>query len=151
MIYERAMALCEALESGKFEQGKHQLEKDGKFCCIGVASFLAAQDPESGVTREVKRDTYENVDYAVYRSDTEGLYDYSNTSMIKGVSKWLGMKQEHTGNIYFPSDKAAPVPAGQTSYVVQSNGSAMGMNDHATDPKDFKFIAAKIREQWADL
>lgn len=149
MIYERAMALCEALESGEFEQGKHQLEKDGKFCCLGVASFLAAQDPESGVTREVKRDTYDNVDYAVYRSE-DGVYDYSNTSLIHGVAKWLGLKQQHSGNIYFPSDKELPL-VGVEFARAQSDGSAMGMNDSATDQKDFKFIAAKIRKEWADL
>lgn len=34
------------LRSGKYEQGKGYLNKDGKFCCLGVLCDLAAKEGE---------------------------------------------------------------------------------------------------------
>jgi hypothetical protein len=39
-----------ALRSGEYEQGEVRLERDGKFCCLGVLSHLAYK--EGVVTRK---------------------------------------------------------------------------------------------------
>lgn len=38
---ERVELLCQALESGEFEQGASYLLNDGKYCCLGVATEVA--------------------------------------------------------------------------------------------------------------
>ena len=38
----------EALRSGEYEQGKHFLEKDGKFCCLGVLCKIEGHYYEEG-------------------------------------------------------------------------------------------------------
>lgn len=40
MLNPNAKLWVEALRSGKYEQGTHYLEKDGKLCCLGVACRL---------------------------------------------------------------------------------------------------------------
>lgn len=41
MIRERAMELVAALRSGDFKQGRENLCRDGRFCCLGVACNIA--------------------------------------------------------------------------------------------------------------
>lgn len=42
MTQEDLDELCEALESGRFPQGTHRLERVGSFCCLGLLSKLQA-------------------------------------------------------------------------------------------------------------
>lgn len=41
MIYERAMELAEALESGKYQQTTGRLRKSNSFCVLGVACEIS--------------------------------------------------------------------------------------------------------------
>jgi len=50
----------EALRSGKYEQGRGALNKDGKFCCLGVLCDLAVK---AGVEVEVNKDAVKKVFY----------------------------------------------------------------------------------------
>lgn len=70
----------DALESGKYPQGRGALNTDGKFCCLGVLSDLAA---DLGI---------------VTRSTREGSlrvqYDGISTVVPDRVMTWAGLKSE---------------------------------------------------------
>jgi hypothetical protein len=81
MIYERAMALVEALRSGKYVQTRGKLrENNGEaFCCLGVACEI------SNVVR------WECGHYVADRNDA------SHAVLPLAVRDWLGAKETNPG------------------------------------------------------
>jgi hypothetical protein len=78
MPTENALKWAAALESGEFEQGYGSLNKDGKFCCLGVACEVAIRE---GVPVKV------DVPY-------EGgacHYDRDDALLPASVQAWLGL------------------------------------------------------------
>lgn len=72
----------EALRSGEFEQGESYLDRNGKYCCLGVLCALAVNE---GVVR-------------VSESAYTGTYDYGDCrmdgSLPKEVMKWSEIKTD---------------------------------------------------------
>lgn len=46
MTKEKMQKLVDALRSGKYQQGRHSLHVDGKFCCLGVACVINGMTPK---------------------------------------------------------------------------------------------------------
>jgi hypothetical protein len=80
---QNALAWADALESGRFEQGRSYLEKGGKYCCLGVACVLAI---EAGVN--VERDTE-------YVGSMGVAYDHHTASLPLPVKDWLGLGSDN--------------------------------------------------------
>jgi hypothetical protein len=81
MIYERAMALVEALRSGKYVQTRGKLREAGgeAFCCLGVACEISNVVKWNGVC------------YIDDNNDTnEHVLPYA-------VRDWLGAKETNPG------------------------------------------------------
>lgn len=76
---ENVKKWVDALRSGKYAQGMGYLNKDGKFCCLGVACDLAYKD---GV--DVQRD--QRVSDGAYTYG--GQHGYPPTT----VTEWLGLE-----------------------------------------------------------
>lgn len=128
MNKEKAELWSSALRSGKFRQGKHVLEKEGRFCCLGVASFLAAEAGECTRVSNIFGSTeYGSIEYGSAR-------EYS--VLPSEVHTWLGLVQEFSGDVHFPIDIAGKV-------------SAVIMNDE--ESRDFNYIADMIDEHWESL
>jgi hypothetical protein len=132
MHKERAIALAEALESGEFPQGFYALDNRGKFCCLGVASFLAAEDGACFRSEEPN-------DADSYGYSEEGSDQFETGGLLFSVHEWLGLSQPYSGDIHFPE--------GDSENTKMAN-SAMGMND---SKESFKVIAAKFRKHYAVL
>jgi len=77
-----------ALRSGKYEQGRQRLEKDGRFCCLGVLCDLAVK---AGVVERVHGEYEHGVVGFARPSDPEG----PNASTPPwAVVKWAGMDSD---------------------------------------------------------
>lgn len=70
-----------ALRSGTYEQGKGALEKDGKYCCLGVLCDIAAQ---KGVCL-TRTEEY---------LSSQVSYDSSFGVLPNSVKEWSGIKDE---------------------------------------------------------
>lgn len=70
----------EALQSGNYQQGIEFLNKDGKFCCLGVLCDLAIK---AGVDVEISK-SEDNL-YAT-------AYDGESSFLPHSVQKWAGMQ-----------------------------------------------------------
>lgn len=118
-----------ALRSGDFIQGKSHLESNGKFCCLGVACGLAAD--EGAVTR-----------YAA--SVWTVRYDGIGSVMPDCVYDWLGIPESHR----FGGD----VPFRKNGFkdVWESDGdqmnTAIGWNDGRS--KSFLEIADAFEQEF---
>src|SRR5688500_15014524 len=66
----------DALRSGDYKQGRHYLQADGKFCCLGVACQVAVA---AGVPLRVRK-------YA----DRIVVYGDCQSSLPPEVTTWLG-------------------------------------------------------------
>lgn len=76
-----------ALRSGEYEQGKNFLNRDGKFCCLGVLSEIAVQDGVIDPPEEVGLASGDLL---------EGLaYDGCRGHLSQEVSKWAGFPSEY--------------------------------------------------------
>ncbi len=77
---EARVRWVEALRSGDYEQGKHELHykvnRGQRFCCLGVACTLAAAD---GVELHID-ETFNTV-----------RYDFQSSSLPTSVIQWLGL------------------------------------------------------------
>ena len=69
----------DALRSGDYKQGRHALNKDGAFCCLGVLCEIAHK---LGV---VSKKQYENV----------FLYDDDSLSLPLKVSEWSELESQY--------------------------------------------------------
>lgn len=70
--------LVEALRSGKYEQGKGQLKKDNKFCCLGVLCDISKKSEWD----------YNSASKATEYDDEEGLPP-------DNVIKWAGLNSRN--------------------------------------------------------
>jgi hypothetical protein len=78
-----------ALRSGKYEQGKGFLNKQGKFCCLGVLCDIAEKE---GVCQSRPSEAYEEV--LKYGPEAQ-----DSTVTPKAVQAWAGFSQRfNTGN-----------------------------------------------------
>lgn len=82
-IYEAWIA---ALRSGQYKQGRFRLERDGRFCCLGVLCHVLHQRPELGV--EMHRS--EGLDGAAYSTpisaECMGMMPFSGAASELGLS-----------------------------------------------------------------
>lgn len=78
----------EALRSGKYKQGTKFLNRNGRFCCLGVLCEL------SGVCKELKYDRYYYGGY--YYGGNDGL-------LPRDVREWAGIKSASPIVRYTPS------------------------------------------------
>lgn len=76
MKREIAMQWAEALESGKYEQGKSALQRGDAYCCLGV---LCAIVPEGVAKRTVN-------------CYGETCYDGDSAGLPRSIMKWSGLK-----------------------------------------------------------
>jgi hypothetical protein len=120
-----AMAWCEALESGEYEQGTGQLRDVGNnFCCLGVLCNLHAQaKPRLAAQQE---------EIVGYFGEDEFL--------PKRVMEWSGLK---TNNGVFITVEDDPY-YGKTNVANELTD----MNDSG---KTFSYIAKQIRTHWRKL
>ena len=76
-----AQKWVDALESGRFKQGKGVLHRtDGTWCCLGVACALAIED---------------GVPVATWASDDHVKYDGRGGSLPRTVQRWLGLTSDY--------------------------------------------------------
>ncbi len=124
MKKEVADKWIEALESGKYEQGKNTLYGKRGFCCLGVLCDI------SGLGEWKREKGQINNRYVI--SDTEKVQAW----LPETVQKWAGMKSID----------------GSFLYEVHINGGTYdhltGMNDYGIT---FKLIAEIIRKRWEEL
>ena len=108
----------EALRSGEYEQGRNELQLNGRFCCLGVLCDLAVK---AGVctSREVTTDEEVSVHYGTFGS-------YS--SLPEEVIEWAGL------------DTSNP-PVRDTGTV----RTLIDLNDYFK--RDFAYIADTIEDQ----
>lgn len=100
----------EALRSGKYEQGKAYLNKDGKLCCLGVLCELAA---EEGVVER-----YEGID----PYDKLPLVAYGTGERLPSVTvqEWAGLPDDYYEAYHVPTKKYE----GRTLYTMNDTGSS---------------------------
>lgn len=79
---KNAQKWVDALRSGKYKQGRYSLNKNGKFCCLGVACEVAAAN---GVPLKVTK----NKKFTLYNAQRAFLPD--------AVIVWLGFNKEKSG------------------------------------------------------
>lgn len=72
----------QALRSGEFEQGTEWLNRDGKFCCLGVACEVAIGN---GVELSTETDRGAAVHYS------NGLHSPTAKVLPTRVREWLGL------------------------------------------------------------
>lgn len=110
-----------ALESGKYPQGKGRLNKDGKFCCLGIACELF-----SVVVKSIPDlDLYGSLTYYGTEEDSEPCIALAPIGVIKALALI-----DEVGYI-------------NEELEVLAYGSLVGMNDNDVD---FPTIARFIRE-----
>jgi hypothetical protein len=110
-----------ALKSGEFNQIQGQLEKDGKYCALGILWVLALVN---GIC------TYDE------RSDG-GRFDNRRSTLSYNVMNWAGIK-----NFLDPG-------AGVVKFMHKGKGRSISeMNDHGSD---FNEIARVIEKKWKEL
>jgi hypothetical protein len=80
MLNENAKEWVKKLRSGEFQQGRDLLNRNGKFCCLGVACEVAR---EKGV----------NLNITVGQSG-EIEYDKRGIQLPPKVQEWLGLNSE---------------------------------------------------------
>jgi hypothetical protein len=84
MDYDKAMQWADALESGKYPQGKFALNRGGKFCCLGVLSDVAAD--EGIVTRKEM-------------ANGRTAYNREEFVLTHTVREWAGMQGGYDGDV----------------------------------------------------
>lgn len=87
----------DALRSGKYQQGKCYLCKEGKYCCLGVACEVYIEAGNS-LPKEVRE---EGIVY----------YDKLNGSLPWSVCEWLNMKRQ---GMYFDNTVRSLIHANDT-------------------------------------
>lgn len=100
----------EALESGKYKQGRHYLHRDDFYCCLGVACELAIK---AGIKLDV-----------VTKSNGVYCYNSGEASLPFAVRDWLGLKSIY-GQFSDP-DKKFQIP-----YLTKLNDCGMPFNEIA--------------------
>jgi hypothetical protein len=100
----------EALRSGRYVQGKHNLRSDDGYCCLGVACDLYASI-ERGLLVE--------------RNDVTGAYEYDCRGgfMPDRVKDWLGLQNDSGtysgGKLSLANDNG--VPFAEIADIIESN------------------------------
>ncbi len=124
---ERVMLLIEALESGRFKQGRFRLRAtmgDSKlFCCLGVACELAV---EHGI-----------ISPAVYHEEGRYTYDGRTSVLPDKVANWYGF-DGRAPSIPFDSEREDDLRRRHSGRVQM-----ISLNDDYG--KSFKEIAQALR------
>ena len=121
MYKEIALQWADALESGKYKQGRGKLRRGDKFCCLGVLCNLHAQaHPEIAAAQK-----------------KPGIYMGEVLGLSKEVAAWAGMDNSGLGEFAFELDNAP------------NAGSLADLNDQ--DRFTFKQIAEVIRVYHKEL
>ena len=89
----------DALRSGKYPQTIYQLERDGKFCCLGVVCELARKD--GGPEWE------------------DGLYRDSDYKLPYQMSRFMGLTQGDQNRLANLNDKSCATFAQIAGYIEQ--------------------------------
>jgi hypothetical protein len=86
---ERVQLLVDALRSGRFEQGVGQLvNKDGEYCCLGVACVVAR---ENGLALETGTDDEDVVAFGLGPVDSpEWIEDSDFAHLPRSAMEWYG-------------------------------------------------------------
>lgn len=83
----------EALRSGEYQQGKHHLNDNGKFCCLGVLCDLAVKD---GVNLKVNPEPQNS--YVI-------TYDEHRCWLPHKVAGWAQFPYDKSGGLVEMNDK----------------------------------------------
>src|SRR5687768_1019779 len=114
-------AFLEALRSGEYTQGRMTLEnRQGEFCCLGVACHLAWQDGQ--IDREM-------------RSWGQAAYGGFNSVLPEAVAVWLGLPESNLVD----GTSAFDVAFFKQGFNGHNNETAVGWNDSLN--KSFAEIA----------
>lgn len=124
----------DALESGKYEQGKTFLNKNNKFCCLGVACDLFAEKLGLVIENDDGIIGYAN---KVEDQSQRWESDYTSTTLPKPIMELLKIR-DNCGEFINKT-----VIASKNDYGTMSYGSLAGMNDSGNF--SFKDIAEYIR------
>ncbi len=129
-LTENQLRLCEALESGEFEQGYHALCINGKYCCLGVAQELMVRDGLLAKRLSGLGDTFTFF-------DPEDEPDEERLVLTRKARQWLNVSDSN------PSlGETFRIAITENSRPVQT-GMLASMNDGKVP---FPEIAALIRE-----
>lgn len=82
----------DALRSGEFQQGTQALNRNGKFCCLGVACEVAIRN---GLALEVKPGDID-CDCDLHQNMEEIIsYNGDATVLPEAVKEWLGLERSN--------------------------------------------------------
>lgn len=126
-----------ALRSGEYEQGRSYLNRDGKYCCLGVLCELAVQE---GVATSIPTQGLPNV--IRYGTEDSG-YGFSSSYLPQNVAVWADVDE----NGHLPlTDEGTEVKIYRgTGTPDQTTSSLAVLND---DGFTFEQIAAIIEEHF---
>lgn len=79
----------DALRSGDYSQGKGHLNKDGKFCCLGVLCDLAVK---AGVDVVITDEDEESQHFVYQDADTFDELADTDEILTNNVANWAGMQ-----------------------------------------------------------
>lgn len=120
------------LRSGKYEQGQGSLEKDGKYCCLGV---LCLQAVEAGIA---ERWVISQLDYdyhpSYYHEDGTirfGIdYDASDSVAPACVYDWAGL-EDGNPSIFYDDDGKLPNSLASNSLAEMNDSGLYDFNQIA--------------------
>lgn len=118
------------LRSGKYQQGRGALERDGKFCCLGVACIRPAAE---GVVSRTE--------------DGDGWVDYEhNSAELPGtVADYLGIPEENRTGTRYTNIMFHKMGYDEDDWDA-SNLTAIGLNDSLQ--KSFAEIADAFENEF---
>jgi hypothetical protein len=154
----RVEALCSALESGTYQQGKSALRTTrmtsaDQFCCLGVACEIhikmAAYEGYSGYGVPLITWGNERAEHpSVYQNDATHR-QISSTVMPREVIEWYGFEPSH--GPFSPETLTGDIKIAEVTWYDETQGfdihydSATGANDVGIS---FPRIAQAIREEY---
>lgn len=75
-----------ALRSGQYKQGRFRLERDGRFCCLGVLCHVLHQRPELGVEMHRSATPGKGVVYSTQSAECDARVPFSDETSELGLS-----------------------------------------------------------------
>lgn len=136
------LKVAEALESGKYPQGRKQLvtlsegDRFWHFCCLGVACDVAREDGVGGWSSHIRTREIMWVDSGAYAASTP--YRVTFASLSEGMIAWLGVDTD----VQYPHQlmlAAGHIP------IDDYHHTGSQANDHGDS---FDDIAARIRSYY---
>jgi hypothetical protein len=91
MLNENAKKWVAALRSAHFKQGRNGLCIDDKYCCLGVAYRVYAEENEQVPFTELQINRVELTGKSYLYSNFRQCTEETSTSLLPSVRDWLGL------------------------------------------------------------